>query len=403
MKVVTVRPRARRLTGFGCGTAILTAGAVCLAVLLIATAVFHLAPASATVSSSVLQAQPGSLPWNPTSRLTVLLLGLPGTSTSGAPSDSMTVLSLDPATRTGAMVSLPATLWVTIPGFGPGEISQATADGGPHLALLVTQSVLHVPIPYYAVLNYSTFRKIVDAFGGVTVRVPRRARLGQSGRRTLTSALALTYIRAGRAAETGPTGRMWRVRQVLFALKDESGQATNLVQIPTMLNAFGADIPSNFPFNQVPVVARVLQSVPDRAFRILSLEPATGTVSRYGRYLLPDWQAVQSQAQAAIPPPASGPGGGVSVLNATNQQGAAATLSTWLEQARVPVHSYSSAPFSAQHTHVVLNTAAQISAPALGQEVSALLQVPLGRRAFPSIRAPVVVIIGQDFQDPTQN
>lgn len=403
MKVATVRPRRGRLSGFGCGTAIFTAIAVCLAIIVAASVVSVISSASSNVASSVLHAQPGSIPWSPRRRLTVLLLGVSGPSPRNVPTESLTVASLDPATLSGTLISIPANLWVTIPGYGQGQIAQAYADGGPRLALLVTQSVLHVPIPYYAVLDDTTFRRLVDGFGGVILRVPPQARLGMSGLRKLDAATALTYIHAGRAPDTGPTGRMARVRQILFALKADATQATGLVQIPTMLNAFGADIPSNFPFNQVPVLARILSTARQDRVRVISLEPSNGTVTAYGQYLVADWQSVQAAAQKAISLDPADRTGQVTVLNATDQQGEAATLATWLQQARIPVASYASASSSATRTEVINNSSAPVPAPHLASDVGALLQAPVITRKVAGTTTAVVVIIGADFQDPTQN
>jgi hypothetical protein len=87
------------------------------------------------------------------------------------------------------------------------------------------------------------------------------------------------------------------------------------------------------------------------------------------------------------------------VLNGDGVQGQAASLAQWLRQAGMQVTFVGSAPsYSYAQTEIVVgDPRAQASA----QTVATLLQTPIVRGRN-SGGAPVVVIIGRDFQDPTQ-
>ena len=84
-------------------------------------------------------------PWDGSSRVTILLLGLDYNDWRAGQtphSDTMMLLTIDPVNKTAAMMSLPRDLWVNIPGFDYGRINEAYFDGetyslpggGPELA-----------------------------------------------------------------------------------------------------------------------------------------------------------------------------------------------------------------------------------------------------------------------------
>lgn len=67
-------------------------------------------------------------PWDGSSRVTVLILGLEYNDWRGggdAHSDTMILLSIDPISKVVSMLSLPRDLWVNIPGFDYGRINEA--------------------------------------------------------------------------------------------------------------------------------------------------------------------------------------------------------------------------------------------------------------------------------------
>jgi hypothetical protein len=136
------------------------------------------------------------------------------------------------------------------------------------------------------------------------------------------------------------------------------------------------------------------------------LRPSNNTVTSYvtngQQVLLPDWDHIRLLAQRLVPVATVRRGQGVQILNGNGVLGQAASLAQWLSQARIPIIGYSSASsFGYAHTEVVLNRTARGDAP-LARSVAALLQAPLISALVPQSKAPVVVIIGHDFQDPTQ-
>lgn len=112
--------------------------------------------------------------------VTVLLLGIdprPGEGTLGR-SDAITVVRFDPEQKRLAMLSLPRDLWVGLPGAGEGKINSAYFLGelqgkGPALARDTVAQALGIQIDYTVVVDFTGFRSLIDALGGVPVEVPR--------------------------------------------------------------------------------------------------------------------------------------------------------------------------------------------------------------------------------------
>ncbi|OGO18819.1 MAG: hypothetical protein A2Z14_00340 [Chloroflexi bacterium RBG_16_48_8] len=191
-------------------------------------------------------------PWNGNERVTILMLGLDyrdWEANMGAPrSDTMFLVTIDPITNQGGMLSIPRDLWVEIPGFGFNRINTAymfgeaynLPGGGPGLAMQVVENLLGVPIQYYALIEFSTFERLIDEIGGIDVEVKERIKIAPIGRDAfwldpkpyhLDGAEALAYARV-RKYGGGDFGRAERQQQVALAVID---RVVGFDMIPTLV------------------------------------------------------------------------------------------------------------------------------------------------------------------------
>lgn len=180
------------------------------------------------------------VPWDGRSRITILLMGLDFRDWQagvGAPrSDSMILLSVDPITEQVSILSIPRDLWVEIPGFTHNRINTAYSSGegnrlpggGPGLAMRTVESLIGVPIQYYAVVDFATFERLIDEIGGIDVLVRQRIKISPIGRTSrwleakpyhLDGAEALAYART-RKGGGGDFSRAERQQQVALAILD---------------------------------------------------------------------------------------------------------------------------------------------------------------------------------------
>src|SRR5581483_631871 len=118
-------------------------------------------PIKEQVATTLVSAVKTVLPdWQGTDRVNILLLGIDKRDDEpieGTRSDTMMLASIDPVSKSAALVSLPRDMWVTIPGCtysagcvgGQQRINVAHAVGGPELAVKTVATDFGIPIQHY--------------------------------------------------------------------------------------------------------------------------------------------------------------------------------------------------------------------------------------------------------------
>jgi LCP family protein required for cell wall assembly len=159
--------------------------------------------------------------------------------TPGMRSDTLIVVRIDKANGDVALMSVPRDLWVKI---GDGEKFNkinAAYSNGPDVLVRTVQRALNIPIHQYVEINFSGFKTIVDAIGGVNVCVPHISRdratgfyIGRKGCKLLDGNQALAYVRSRYLEQkidgkwvmdrTGDTGRSERQRAFISALAKDA-------------------------------------------------------------------------------------------------------------------------------------------------------------------------------------
>lgn len=181
-------------------------------------------------------------PWDGASRVTILVMGLDHRdweAGEGPPrTDSMILLTIDPASNTAGMLSIPRDLWVEVPGFGHQKINAAyqlgegsrLPGGGPGLAVATVEQFLGVTINFYAQIDFTAFEHFIDEIGGVKITVEKKIRIQLIGEEqlyrldrgtfTLPGDIALAYARA-RHTEDGDFDRARRQQQLIIAIRNQ--------------------------------------------------------------------------------------------------------------------------------------------------------------------------------------
>jgi LCP family protein required for cell wall assembly len=89
-------------------------------------------------------------------------------------SDSIMLVHTDPGHHRIAYLSIPRDLKVPIPGHGEGKINSAFQLGGPALAVRTVRAFTGLPVNHVAILDFGSFKDLIDKVGGITVDVPER-------------------------------------------------------------------------------------------------------------------------------------------------------------------------------------------------------------------------------------
>jgi len=92
---------------------------------------------------------------------------------SGARSDTVILVRLDPARGTTALMSLPRDLKVLIPGHGTGKLNEAYSLGGARLTLETIKQLTGLRINHVVNVDFRGFREAVNAINCVYVDIDR--------------------------------------------------------------------------------------------------------------------------------------------------------------------------------------------------------------------------------------
>src|SRR5579859_6587838 len=264
-----------------------------------------------TPSSAVAQAtaaggtpQPGDTPvpgatpiptvavnsWTGTSRVTILVMGIDrrvGENEKGYLTDSIMVNTLDPQTRTAALLSIPRDLWVEIPdGYGLDTINTAnrTGDyynypgGGPALAMKTVEHNLGINIDYYVRLDFTAFETFIDTIGGVDIVNQNDINDPQypdgsygyepftlaAGPHHLNGHDALRYARTRHGSTD--IDRAKRQQEVVMAVRDRVlslGMLPTLIaKAPSLYQTLNQSIWTNLTLSQMVSLALLAQDIP---------------------------------------------------------------------------------------------------------------------------------------------
>ncbi|MFA5925802.1 MAG: LCP family protein [Parcubacteria group bacterium] len=201
-------------------------------------------------------------------RINVLLLGMRGTNMPGGGllADSIMVASFDTKNNKVGLISVPRDLYVQIPGTSErGKINSVYAHwegGGKGQGIQKMEEMMGIvtglKINHAIVINFDGFKKMIDAVGGIDVRMPKGFAETQQfvegnecggsftlpiGTNHLNGEKALCYARA--RVQTNDFDRAKRQQVVLKALKDKLislGTLADFSKVNNLLNIAGDNV-----------------------------------------------------------------------------------------------------------------------------------------------------------------
>jgi LCP family protein required for cell wall assembly len=226
--------------------------------------------------------------WTGQERFTILLMGLdkrPGEEGTVFRTDSMMLISLDPATNSIGILSLPRDLYVEVPYYGLHRVNAAYVLGeleqsgrGPTLAKQTVQYNLGIPVNEYVTVDFQAVIGMVDAIGGVEIEVPKaiidyqyptmdygtEVFSVEAGWQTMDGATALKYARTRHASDD--IDRAKRQQQVIYAFRDKVTSLDMvddlLVQAPFIYAQLQDGISTGLSFDQIIELALWAAEVP---------------------------------------------------------------------------------------------------------------------------------------------
>ena len=315
--------------------------------------------------------------------------------------DSIMVLSLNIKDNTALMLSIPRDMWVNIPGYGHAKINAAYVDGGMSLLKTVVENTTGLNIHYTALVNYSAFRDLVNAVGGITITIKSSDPRGiydpsldyttrnccalakyPNGPVTLNGKQALNLARA-RGDAYGSYGfpdadytRTEHQRQMLLAIKDKASTTAviaNPLKVGQLVDAVGNNVKTDLQLNEMEALYYYGKKIDDTKIDSYSIRDLKGSGSPMlvGDMIdgqsaqvpaagIDDYSDIQAQIQYIFSAtPVQKENAGVVVLNATDTVGLAASQATKLKAAGLSVLAQNDASANQAQTTIIDNSQGQ--------------------------------------------
>lgn len=211
--------------------------------------------------------------------INVLLIGSdasaeePGRSniTDKGNTDAMILVSIDKVNKTVKLISFMRDSYTYMDGFDRyAKLNAACANGGPAYLVETIENDYKIEINGYALVDFDSFRQVIDVLGGVNVDVPQyvanylsNAKDGTfpSGDNVLLNGdQALRFSRIRKSDANGDVSRVQRQRQVISALINKC-KGASLSQINDVADVILANVRTNI--GKKEILSYATQAVTD--------------------------------------------------------------------------------------------------------------------------------------------
>ena len=215
----------------------------------------------------------------------------------GVRADTMIVIRVDTQSESVSTMSVPRDLRVMIADSGRFAKVNSAYQRGPDILVRTVQGALNIPIHHYVEMDFSGFKEIVDAVGGVRICVDRASRdnatgffLGKRGCKIQNGAQALSYARSRHFEEkidgrwqidgTGDVGRGDRQRYFMSVLVKQAVRhlAEHPMQASNILASFASAVAVDDGLDLIDL-ARKLRPLADGAALSVALPVSSDMIS----------------------------------------------------------------------------------------------------------------------------
>lgn len=238
--------------------------------------------------------------------------------------DVMILVAVNPKTHSAKVLSIPRDTYATIANTNglKTKINSAAywgykKDVGqvPNIRKTL-EDLLHVPIDYYARINFQGFEDIVDALGGVEVNVQfpfHQVAIGgdmvyfEPGVKELNGSEALAYVRMRKQDPRGDLGRNIRQREVVTELIDKIASFEGVGNFSKLMKAVGDNFEHSLEMEHFKALANIYRKIPKNNIENLEIKTYPENVPGAGAVLVwpkEDRQKIQQllRKQLELPP-----------------------------------------------------------------------------------------------------
>jgi LCP family protein required for cell wall assembly len=351
----------------------------------------------------------------------------PGDTTSR--SDSLMVARIDPKNQKVSLMSIPRDSRVEIPGYGITKINAAAAYGGPKLVIKTVTLLTGLPISHYVNINFTGFRDVVDAIGGVWVNVPQdiydtqASAFGKSnatlkkGYQKLDGAHALTFARTRHYFAAGDFQRMKDQQILIKALASQALSLSNVFSATSIINAIASNLDTDLTPAQMADLALQFKGMKSGSidsanapggakymngisYVVLDPPALTAMIDRMKKGLPLDPTNPPSASAPSTLPTVTPTGFALTIRNGAGVSGLAKQASAFFVSKTFKVSATGNTAQPVYDRTLIIYQAGYEAQANLTRETLGFGDVVASKGMY-SFKTQVMVVVGKDWKDPT--
>lgn len=180
-------------------------------------------------------------------------------------SDVNMIATINPVTKQILLTSVPRDYYIPIAGTSGKDKLTHSAKKGISCTMETIENLLNtyntgstIKFNYYVKMNYTSFMKVVDALGGVTINNPYgefTTRIGffkiKKGKNTLTAKQALAFVRERHSFADGDRVRVQNQQLMIKAIMKKMTSASSITKLNSIFNAVSASVETNMSSSEI--------------------------------------------------------------------------------------------------------------------------------------------------------
>lgn len=203
--------------------------------------------------------------------INVLVLGVDERGDDVGRSDTAFVVTIDTNKKAATVLSIPRDTRVKIPGHKWDKLNHAYAYGGTKLSQRAVEDLLGIPINYTVKVNFTSFVRLIDAIGGITIDVEKRMKYSDPyddngglyidiypGVQRMDGKTAIQYVRY--RDEEGDIGRVARQQKFMKAFLHEFTDPRLVTRLPDIIKECSATLKTDMPTYEMVKLAPVISA-----------------------------------------------------------------------------------------------------------------------------------------------
>jgi LCP family protein required for cell wall assembly len=264
-------------------------------------------------------------------RINILLTGMRGEGDGAELTDTIVIASIDQISKQATLLGVPRDLWVKNKEGVATKVNQVYADAkyaiqdsynyserendsvvaearkaGIDALETTLEETLGIPIHYYAMVDFTAFRNVIDTLGGVTIDVKTQVYdtfimndnygnplIAAVGVQQFDGRRALLYAQSRHGSPRGDFDRNERQREVILAIKDKAlslGTFANPSKLNSLVNSFGGHVFTNLSIDSMLALYDLAKDIDAASIKSVGLadldaDLLTDSTSNEGLYI----------------------------------------------------------------------------------------------------------------------